>query len=204
VKRAIRTVAALFGAFTGIAGSEHGVFEVLQGYARPESLMIASMGPPCDPEVAWHACEPAMTVVPSYLISGILSIALGAIVLVWSLAFVGRKRGGLVLMLLSVALLLVGGGIFPPVFGILAGWVGTRVHTGLPWWRRRREGAGTRLLAALWPWPAVAFGLWALAQWTLGAISNDLMRRFAILSPSLLLLSIVLTILSAFARDVRF
>jgi hypothetical protein len=145
-----------------------------------------------------------MTVVPSYLISGILSILLGAIVLVWSLVFVGRKRGGLVLMLLSVALLLVGGGIFPPVFGILAGWVGTRIHTSLPWWSRRRARAGTRFLSMLWPWPAVAFGLWALAQWTLGAISNDLMRRIAILSPSLLLLFIVLTILSAFARDVRF
>ena len=35
MKKAVRIVTALFGVFTGIAGIEHGVFEVLQGHMPP-------------------------------------------------------------------------------------------------------------------------------------------------------------------------
>ena len=83
--------------------------------------MIASMGPPCNPEEVWHACEPAMTVVPNLLVTGILATIVGVITMVWAAAFVHKKRDGLILIALSVALLLVGGGLFPPLIGVAAG-----------------------------------------------------------------------------------
>jgi hypothetical protein len=64
MRKATKTVATWLGIAAGIAGLENGYFEILQGYTRPEGLMIASMGPPCDPEVVWNACEPAMTILP--------------------------------------------------------------------------------------------------------------------------------------------
>ena len=54
------------------------------------------MGPPCDPEAAWNACEPALTILPSFLYSGILAVLISLAILVWSLAFIQRWQGGLV------------------------------------------------------------------------------------------------------------
>jgi len=68
--------------------------------------------------------EPAMTIIPSFLIAGILTIFLGALVAAWAGGFVQRKNGGLFLILLSIIMLLVGGGIIPPFFGIAAGIIG--------------------------------------------------------------------------------
>jgi hypothetical protein len=128
MRQATRTVASALGVFAGFGGPEHGVFEIMQGNVRPEGLLIASMGPPCDPDQVWHGCEPAMTVVPSFLVTGILAVIVGIVAMIWAAFFVHRKRGGLILILLSIVLLLVGGGIFPPIIGIIAGAVGTRIN----------------------------------------------------------------------------
>jgi hypothetical protein len=116
-----------FGILAGLAGLEHGYFEILQGNARPESLMFASMGPPCVPDKIWNACEPAMTILPNFLVTGILTVILGLLILIWSAAFVQRKNGGSILILLSVVLLLFGGGFFPPLIGASGGVL---VHYG--------------------------------------------------------------------------
>jgi hypothetical protein len=59
MRKATRIIAASFGFVAGFGGLEHGYFEILQGNARPDSIMIASMGAPCVPEEIWNACEPA-------------------------------------------------------------------------------------------------------------------------------------------------
>lgn len=68
-----------------------------------------------------------MTIIPSFLVTGVLTIIFGLLVAVWAAKFVQRKNGGLVLILLSIIMLLVGGGLFPPVFGVVAGIIGTRI-----------------------------------------------------------------------------
>lgn len=204
MNRATRTTAALLGLTAGLAGLEHGYFELRQGPVVPEGLMFASMGPPCQPEVAWHACEPALTVIPNLQISGILSIVVGLAVVVWSLAFVQRKHGGLVLMALSTILLLVGGGIFPPVIGFIAGLIGTRINAPLTFWRRHLSAAATHALAALWPWPLAIYLLWTmLGQWVFGAYFNTLMRQYGFVSLLLILLPLILAPFTAFAHDIR-
>jgi hypothetical protein len=102
----------------------------------------------------WNACEPAMTIVPSFLITGVLAMVTSVIILIWSAAFIQRKHGGLVLMLLCIPLLLFGGGIFPPVIGFIGGLVGTRINAPLTGWRARFSGSGGRFWRR-WPWPLV-------------------------------------------------
>jgi hypothetical protein len=53
---------------------------------------------------------------------------MGIIVIIWAVAFVGRKNGGLVLILLSVIMLLLGGGIVPAIIGVVGGIIGTRIN----------------------------------------------------------------------------
>jgi hypothetical protein len=197
MRNAVRIVAAAFGAFAGIGSVEHGIFEVLQGNARPGGLFINSIGPPCVPEAVWNACEPALTIVPSFLVTGILAIVLGVIGIAWSLFFVQRRRGGLILILLSLAMLLFGGGIFPPLIGVIGGLVGIGIG------KSRKADSPLRFLAALWPWTLILFFVLLLGQWIVGAVANDLMTQLMIPNLSLVLLLLVLTPLAAFASDAR-
>jgi hypothetical protein len=204
MRKAIRVVAASLGALAGFGGPEHGVFEIMQGHVRPDGLMIASMGPPCDPERVWNACEPAMTVVPSFLITGILATIVGILTMVWAIAFVHKKRiGGPVLIGLSIVLLLVGGGLFPPFIGIVGGVVALFIHASPRGEPGREPGPVSRFLAALWPWPLVAFFAWLFGQFIVGHFFNDWLRESGFLIPLLILGLMALSIVSAFARDAQ-
>jgi hypothetical protein len=199
VRKATRVVASLFGIFAGFGGPEHGYFEILQGHVRPDSLIIAAMGPPCDPEKVWNLCEPAMTVIPSFLITGILATVIGLITMIWAAAFVHRKHGGIVLILLSIALLLVGGGLVPPMIGIIAGVIGTRINAPLT----RRPGSVLRFFAKLWPWPLVAFFVWVFGQFVVGYFFNEFSQKIGFLIPLLIIGLLVLSILTGYAYDLH-
>jgi hypothetical protein len=203
MRNATRVVASLFGVAAGIAGIEHGYFEILQGNVRPDSLMIASMGPPCEPEKVWNACEPAMTVIPSFLVTGILAIIVGLAVLIWAAAFVQRKNGGIVLILLSIALLLVGGGLFPPLIGIIAGVAGTKINAPLARQPMHLSGSILRFLAKLWPWPLVIFLVWIFGQWIIGYFFNEFLQKNGYFSLLLIVGLLPLSVFAAYAYDMH-
>ena len=130
-----KIVASGLGVFAGFGGPEHGHFQVQLGHFEPGGLLISSIGPPCDPEKVWHLCEPAMTVIPSFLVTGIVATILGLITMIWSAFFLHQKKGAIILALLCVALLLGGGGLVPPLVGMvgaaMAAWSvkGTQVKS---------------------------------------------------------------------------
>lgn len=198
MRKATKTVATWMGLAAGIAGLEHGIYEILQGNTRPEGVMIFSMGPPCNPEAIWNRCEPAMTVIPNFLITGILAVIFGLAILVWSLGFVGRKRGGLVLILLSVALLLFGGGLFPPLIGLIGGAVGTQINRPVG----GKPGGLTRLAARLWPWPLVILMTWLLGQFVVGYFFNDFLKSVMYYGLLLILTMLPLSVYAGYAHDV--
>ena len=201
MRRANRVTASVLGLFAGGAGIEHGVYEILQGNVRPEGLLISSMGPPCRPETVWHACEPAMTILPSFLITGILAVVVGSFVILWSLAFVQRKGGGLILMLASVLMLLFGGGIFPPLIGIVGGAVGTRINRRpAPAWAHA-PGALTRMMSRLWPWTLIVLAAWLLGQWLVGYFFNDFLMGSGFFIPILVIGLLALSVLTSIAHD---
>ncbi len=202
-RKATQITATVLGLTAGGAGIEHGIFEILQGDTRPQGLMIASMGPPCVPELSWNQCEPAMTILPSFLITGILAIILGVVVLVWSAFFVQRRHGGLILILLCIPLLLFGGGIFPPLIGIVAGALGTRIRKPLNPERSRLSGGLLQFLALLWPWSLALYVLWVLGQWVIGYFFNDWLLANGYLIIVMVLGTLLLTVVTAYAHDLR-
>ena len=203
MRKATKTVAIWFGIAAGGAGIEHGIFEILQGVARPntqpEGLMIASMGPPCVPEEIWNACEPALTILPNFLITGILAVIIGAAILIGSIFFVQRKYGGVSLILLSIALLLFGGGIFPPVIGIVGGSAGMKINKPF---RQKQPGSLTCFASKLWPWPLVIFIGWLLGQWVVGYFFNEFLQQNMIYGVILILAMLPLSVVAAYANDV--
>jgi len=71
-KSALRVLASTVGALVGLYGIEHGIFEVLQGDTPTEGLLIDAIGPA---QEFWPgATEPAFSIIPNYLITGILAI----------------------------------------------------------------------------------------------------------------------------------
>lgn len=200
MRKTTKAVATWFGAVAGIAGIEHGYFEILQGSTQPENLMIASMGPPCVPDDIWNACEPAMTILPNFLVTGILAVIIGLTILVLSIFFVQRKYGGLWLISLSIALLLFGGGLFPPMIGIIGGAAGVKINKPIS---SKQPGRITQFVAKLWPWPLVVFMVWVWGQWIIGYFFNDFLQKKMIYGVILILTMLPLSVYSGYAYDLR-
>lgn len=147
---ASKVVACAFGLLAGLGGITHGIGEVLQGNVVPEKLWIYSWA--TGPIATNMGGEPGITIVPNFLITGILAIVVSAMVMVWSVGFIQEKRGGWMLIILSITMLLVGGGVGPPIIGVLAGVAGLGANTPLYWWRKQLSPNSQRFLTVLWPW----------------------------------------------------
>jgi hypothetical protein len=154
---ATRIVASTFGILVGLAGIEHGFFEMLQGNVKPDNTLFAAIGPE---QRFWeYGTEPALTVIPNLLVSGILAESLGLLVIIWSTGFVQRKNGAAVLLLLSILLCLVGGGFAPIFLALLAVMTATRINQPLVWWRAHIPAFLQTVFAWLWPWSLLVFVL---------------------------------------------
>lgn len=160
MKNPLRITTAFLGIYAGIIAIQHGIFEILQGNTAPDALMFNAIGPPCQPEAVWHACFPAMTLIPNLLITGIAVILAGLGMAVWAAGFLRSRQGWLFLGALSVLLLLVGGGFVPVFLGLVAMVTASRLNLpGRPEWR---------IASALWPWSLALMALWLPGSWLLG------------------------------------
>jgi len=203
MKNATKATVSTLGAIMGLGGIEHGIGEILQGNIAPSGIMFPSW--PGSAFFRSVAGEPAMTIVPNLLVTGILAILVSLVFLVWVIRFVQRKHGGLVLILLSIIMLLVGGGIFPPIIGIIVGAVGTKINAPLSWWRAHLSDGLRRFLGKVWPWSFVA----CLTAWlALFPGSTILGYFFGVNNPNLVSIlffsalgTLLLTILTGFAHD---
>ncbi len=75
-----RVVASASGILTGLAGMEHGFFEMLQGSVAPSGVMIEAIGPA---QRFWElGTEAALTVVPNFFVTGILAMMVGLAVII--------------------------------------------------------------------------------------------------------------------------
>jgi hypothetical protein len=132
--RTSRVAASIIGIIAGAIGVQHGYYEILQR-DRPLNgiLFDAVSGTPLSnlPTSQWTGW-PAMTLVQDFRITGIFAILVSLVVSAWSAMFIQRKNGGRTLSLLSILMLLVGGGFIPPLFGIIAAVIGSH--------RKSRQG----------------------------------------------------------------
>jgi len=204
---AVRVTVAVFGTYAGLLGMEHGYFETLQGNVAPTTLKIMAVSGPGLPFPFGH--EPAMTLVPNFLVTGILAILVGLSIILWSVTFVQKKHGAVVLSLLSILLLLVGGG-FGPITLLITACIGAgRINKPLTWWRTNLPDGPRRLLATLWPWSLAATLGWVPVEVFLGQIFhliNDPSRTLTNLNFLFsypLLFFIVMALITGLAREAQ-
>ena len=145
---ATRFIVGTLGAIFGVSGMDHGLFEILQGNVPTGGLFIPAIG---EGHRMWlHGSEYAFTLIPNFLLTGIAAMLVGLAVVVWCVGFVQWRRGPTVLILLSVLLLLVGGGIAQLLFFPVIWGASTRIHGPLTWWRKALPTSIRGPLGRLW------------------------------------------------------
>lgn len=148
VNRAIHAIVATLGVIFGIGGMGHGFFETLQGNTATGGYMIEAIG---EANRMWvYGNEPAFTVIPNFLITGIAAMLVGVAVIIWSVGFLHKKHAALVFLSLFILLLLVGGGVAQVIF-FMIGWAfSTRIRKPLNWWRKVLPTCVRSFLSKLW------------------------------------------------------
>ncbi len=147
---ATRRTVGWLGLFAAAAGVEHGIGEIWQGWRRPEGLMFESWSG----VTAFDALggEPAMSVIPNYVLAGSVSIILAIGLGVWCMTQADRHHFAVVMAGLSVALLLAGGGFGPPLIGLVLASVAPRIGA-VP---HRWTGPRSLALGRAWRWALAA------------------------------------------------
>jgi hypothetical protein len=150
MNRATKIIVSTIGVILAIAGIDHGFFETLQGNTPTDGLIIQAIG---DAHQMWsYGTEEAFSIVPNFLITGILAILVSLAIIVWSVRFVHTQHGATVFGLLFIALFLVGGGIAAQIMFVPVTWaVATRINKPLDWWRKILPAGVRRGLAKIWP-----------------------------------------------------
>lgn len=150
MNKATRGIVATLGTIFGISGMSHGLFETLQGNTATDGLFISAIG---EAFKMWpHGNEFAFTLIPNFLITGIASMMVGLVIIIWSIGFVHKKNGATVFLLLFITLLLVGGGLAQILFFPWIWLVSTRINNPLIGWRKILPTRIQKPLGKLWLW----------------------------------------------------
>ncbi|MDO9302136.1 MAG: hypothetical protein Q7T89_12170 [Anaerolineales bacterium] len=153
MNKATKIIVATLGAIFGISGISHGLFETLQGNTVTGGLFISAIG---EAQKMWpHGNEYAFTLIPNFLITGIVAMIVGLAIIIWSVGFVHKKNGPTVFFLLFVLLLLVGGGVAQILFFPWIWLVSTRINKPLIWWRKILPVKIQKPLGKLWSWSLI-------------------------------------------------
>lgn len=205
MKKAMHVFVATFGGIIGLMGLEHAVGEILQGNIQQDGLFILSW--PDSPFFRILSGEPAMTIVPNMLITGILAAIFSLMYFVGAVWYVDRKHIGLVLMILTIPMLLFGGGIFPPVLGVLIGFFASRARAMTTWTEKKFSEGLQNLLARVWPWAFAACLLsWFMMVPGVPVVSyyfSSVSDAYIFTILGCMFVFLVLTALAGMARDAR-
>lgn len=191
------------GILAGIMGIEHGIGEVLEGNRPTGGVFILSW--PDSAFFAIMAGEPAMTLIPNYLLTGLLAILFSCLFLT-ALAKPGLHPRAIPLLLaLLILMLLAGAGFGPPILGMIAVLIALKRDSPLKLWSKLPI-AFHSVLSTLWPW---SFGL-CLLGWLMLFPGAALIVFFTGVDNALLMLIPILaafafipiTLLLGFSRDI--
>jgi len=146
---ATRAIATTIGVFFGLfSGVNHGIFEFLQGNRPTNGFAIHAIG---EAQRFWPlGTEDAFTIVPNFMVTGILSILVGLAIVVWSIWFLPGKHGRKVFLGLFILSFFVGGGIGQVAFFLPAWAFATRMDKPLTWWQKVLPQRSRAFLSKLW------------------------------------------------------
>jgi len=197
---------SVIGAIGGFVSIEHGIFEVLHGNVPIEGIQFEAIAPALRFEGG--VGEMALSLIPNFLITGIVAILIGIFLIIWSVFFSDKKYGALGLFCLAILSLLFGGGVAYFNIALLNSLVATRINKPLDWWKKHIPERIRKTLAKKWKVLLFLFG--ALFIVTLGIAILGLsfigIKDVNTIALSLGLFSIVLylvSVIACFSSDIE-
>jgi hypothetical protein len=151
-----RVIVSTLGVLVGIGSINHGLLETLQGNRPTPGLIMNALGPGYRWTVWTQGGEPAFTLVPNFLLTGLLATLLGLLLILWSLRYIQRHHGPTIFLFLSVGSFLVGGGIAQILLFTLNWAAATRIRAPLGFWHWLIPAPARRVLGRLWRWTVAA------------------------------------------------
>ncbi len=212
MNRAIRILTSTLGVICGISGLEHGFFETLQGNITPVFHQIGSrsviyaIG---EANQFWkYGTEPAYTIIPSYLITGILAMIVSLFVIIWSAGFLQKKYGWIIFIILSIIQYFVGGGAAQIGLAIFMGLAAIFINAPLSWLRAILPSRLLRILGVPWAWLFIVMVIvfcqsmvTAVFGFLYGIHDPEVINQFLFGVLYAMIGLMPLAILSAFAKD---
>jgi hypothetical protein len=151
-----RVIASTMGVLVGIGSMDHGLLECLQGARPTPGPIVNALGAGYSWTVWKQGGEAAFTLLPNFLLTGIIATLIGVLMILWSLRFIHRPYGPRAFLCLGVASFLTGGGVAQIVLFTLTWGVGTRIRASLAFWRWLLPGEARPALSRIWPWTIAA------------------------------------------------
>jgi hypothetical protein len=146
------TIASTLGVLVGIGSIDHGLLECLQGFRPTPGLIVNALGSGYRWTVWSQGGEGAFTLIPNFLLTGIIATVLGLAIIAWSIRFIQLPHGPTVFLSLGVASFLTGGGVAQIVLFTLTWGVATRIRASLAFWRWLIPSSLRPTFGRLWPW----------------------------------------------------
>ena len=151
------------GVLVGFFSFEHGLLEALQGNTVPVTgpvgydIKMLGYGYIIDAiGQNWKfwtgAMEPAFTVVPNYLITGISAMTIGIIIVLWALFMMKSKFGVPGFAGLTVLMFFFGGGfatVFTSLFTVVCALLQNKERR---WWKTHIPLKTALIIGRVWPW----------------------------------------------------
>lgn len=85
---ATKTITSVIGSTLAVGGITHGFFEILQGNNPTNNLIIQSIS---EEHQRWPNGEEAFTLIPNFLVTGIIAILVSLIIVYWSIFAIHKK-----------------------------------------------------------------------------------------------------------------
>jgi hypothetical protein len=207
---ATRTIVTTLGVLVGIGSIDHGLLETLQGYRPTPGLIVNALGSGYSWTVWKQGGEGAFTLIPNFLVTGIIATLLGVLMILWALRFIQKEHGPAVFLLFGIASFLTGGGIAQIVLFTIVWGLATRIRSRLAFWRWLIPPPAWPVLGCLWPWTLTAATVFFLAALEIaifgyvpGVSSQMQLLHICWTILGIALLFYMLSILSGFAYDIE-
>ena len=207
--KATRIVVVAFALLCGLTGIIAGYFEILQGNVAPEGLIISTIGPEHGmfrTYSIYDLMEPysALTIIPNFLLTGMASIIVSCLVILWAVGFIHKKYGVIIFLFLSIVQLLVGGA-FVMDLAIITSITATRINKPLRWWRSHLSDKMKRSLAKMWPWSLMFYIVLSiiLLGITILGLNNVELLEYLDIAATLMFIPIIFLIIGGFAYDIQ-
>jgi len=175
--------------YAAIVGFIHGVGEILQAGNQATSNLIYALDV-ADPAKVWHGGLPAFTLIPDFLISGIITVLISIAIVIFANLLIESKYFTF-FPLIFIILFLFGGGFIPPFIGIISSAYyaiqkRSNMSTKQPTLLRKQ-------IAKLWIYLIAALIFWLPSSWIIGWIFP--VFRLQISSATFIMFDIFLPIL---------